>query len=204
VNSPTLDYTTPNKRAGRRNGVLICVGTLTSLFPSACLVQSLNILFFVPLFVGIACAIAGIFRMYPYVKSRARVTAIGLILCVAASLGPFLYAAWLNREGRPIKIVLPVGYRGEFSIVKDHIKGQDLKREDGAWVFEIPPNGVLIVKDTSPFFLRHREDIVYPDGAPARVQDLGVEAGNIITGPGSSKGSSEYDGTTLRWKSLDK
>jgi len=202
MTSPPLDYATPGKRTGLRNGILIFVGLLTALVPSTLLFFSLNLYFVVPLIVGVLCAIAGVFRMEVNAKKWA--TTIGVLLCVVASLGPFLIAAWMNREGLPIKIVIPVGYHGEIRIVKDHTKGQALKEQDGWWVFEIPPSGELDVKETYPFHMWHNETHVYSDGTAADLQDLGVEAGNIVTGSGSSKGSTEYDGTTFRWKTPDK
>jgi len=69
--------------------------------------------------------------------------------------------------GRPIKIVLPVGYEGEFSIVEDPLNGQPLVMERGEWVFRIPPEGVLAVKDLQPFRVWHKETHVFSDGQPA-------------------------------------
>jgi len=132
-----------------------------------------------------------------------RITTVGLVLCLIAAVGPFAVAAYVNRSGMPIKFVVPVGFRGEFSIVKDRTNGQDLKLHYGVWVFEIPESGVLVVNDDYPFFMWHQETYVYSDGRTARVESLGTQSGVVQTGPHSSKGSTEYDGTTHRWKVLD-
>src|SRR5262249_27643228 len=121
----------------------------------------------------------------------------------AAAVGPFALAAYANRSGNPIRIVLPVGYRGEFSIVKDRTKGQDLNLQDGVWVFEIPASGVLLVNDDYPFYMWHQASYVYSDGRAARVESLGTTAGSIQTGPRSSRASTDYDGTMHRWKVVD-
>jgi hypothetical protein len=70
-------------------------------------------------------------------------------------------------------------------------------------VFDIPPGGALVVSDDGPFYRWHEETFVYSDGRPARVESLGTEAGSVVTGPGSSRSSTEYDGTTHRWRVID-
>jgi len=75
--------------------------------------------------------------------------------------------------------------------------------QDGAWIFEIPANGILVVNDDYPFYMWHQASYVYSDGRPAQVESLGTTAGTIQTGPGSSQSSTEYDGTTHRWKVAD-
>jgi hypothetical protein len=184
-----------------RNPLLICVGLLTATLPTTCLFVSVNIYFFVPLSVGFGCVVVGCFRMPEAGKRSA--AGLGLLLCLAAAVGPFALAARANRSGKSIKVVLPDGYRGEFSIVKDRAKGQDLRMQGGVWVFEIPAGGVLVVNDDSPFYMWHQETYVYADGRAAKVEELGTTAGSIQTGPGSSRANTDYDGTTHRWKVVD-
>jgi hypothetical protein len=171
------------------NPLLVWIGLLTALLPTTCLFLSVNILFFVPLVIGIGSAAVGCVKMPESVKPRA--AAIGLIVCVVASLGPSALAAYFNRPGNPIKIVLPVGFRGEFSIVKNPATGQDLKLEDSVWVFKIPPSGVLVVNDDYPFHMWHQAIYVYTDGHGARVESLG------------SGESTNHEGTTYFWKMVD-
>ena len=122
------------------------------------------------------------------------------MLCLAAAIGPFVLGAYANRSGKPIKIVIPAGFRGEFSILKDRAKGQNLRLQDGVWVFEIPATGELIVNDDYPFYMWHQATYVYSDGCAAMVESLGVTAGSIQASPRSSRSSTEYDGTRHRWK----
>jgi hypothetical protein len=181
-----------------RNPLLISIGLLTAILPTTCLFMSVNILFFIPLVVGLGGVVAGCFKMSE--ADKRSTTVIGLFLCVTAAVGPFALAAYANRSGYPIRIVITAGHRGEFSIVKHRGKGEDLRFQDGAWLFEIPANGVLVVNDDYPFYMWHKARYVYSDGRPARVESLGVTAGNIQTGPNSSRSSTAYDRTTHRWK----
>lgn len=181
-----------------RNPFLVCAGLFTAIVPTVCLFLGVNVLFFVPFLVGLGCALVGC-TSFP--KSRQQsATTLGLVLCLAAAIGPFALAAYANRSGNPIRVVLPVGYDGEFAIVKDRANGQDLKLRDGAWVFEIPADGELVVNDDSPFYRWHQTTFVYSSGRPARVESLGTKAGSIQTGPGSWRGSTEFDGTAHRWR----
>ena len=184
-----------------RTPVLVFIGLVSAGVPTYLLYVSLNMLFFVPLTVGLACVVAGCIRI-PEARKRSA-TALGSFLCLAAAVGPFALDAYERRSGKSIKVVLPSGFRGKFSIVKDRTKGRDLKLQNDVWVFEIPACGVLMVNDDSPFYRWHKETYVFADGHAAEVESLGSVAGSIQTGPGSSKGSMDYDGTTHRWRVMD-
>ncbi|HEV2971228.1 MAG TPA: hypothetical protein VGY55_14735 [Pirellulales bacterium] len=173
-----------------RNPALYSMGLFTAVVPTICLFFSVNMLFFVPLVVGLGCVMTGDIEMQATTKRRA--TLFGLIFCIAAAVGPFALAAYANRPGQPIRIVVPVGFRGEFSIVKNHAAGKELKMQDGVWVFEIPASGVLVVNDDYPFHMWHEEHVVYLDGLTARVEFLGTTAG-----------STDHDETSDRWKVVD-
>ncbi len=184
-----------------RNPLLICVGTVTAILPTTCLFLGVNLLFVVPLLVGIGCVAAGCVRM-PDTKKRSMAHS-GLVLCLAAAVVPFVLTAYARRSGYPIKIILPVSYRGEFRIVKDRSRGQSLNLQHGVWVFKIPGDGVLLVKDDYPFSMWHTLSCVDSDGRPVTVVSLGTTAGSIKTGPGRLESNSKYDGTTHRWEVVD-
>jgi hypothetical protein len=112
---------------------------------------------------------------------------------------------------RPIRIVLPNDYRGEFSIVKDQ-KGTPYTKTAAYYTFTIPASGELRTPDISPFFRFHQLRVEFADGRVlvdyskdlhngqrVKVESKGTEAGQIQTGPSSSKGSTDYDGTRMRW-----
>src|SRR5262245_21524687 len=103
-------------------------------------------------------------------------------------------------SGKTVLLILPNGFRGEFQVVKDATQGADPVERNGEGVFEIPPSGVLIVKDDRPFYRWHSERARYANGQPVAVEGLGVLAGNRSTGPNSSESSTDFDGTTHTWR----
>jgi hypothetical protein len=119
---------------------------------------------------------------------------------IVASIIPVLLLAGCNRSGKPILIVLPDGFTGEFRIVKDSQNGREPVEENGSWVFEIPSDGTLRVKDDRPFYSFHEQVIRYKNGKSVRCEDLGTLAGSRPTGPNSSEASTDFDGTTHEWR----
>ena len=105
---------------------------------------------------------------------------------------------------RPIKIVLPNDYQGEFRIVKDQ-NGTPYTLTPGYYVFTVPKSGEFRTPNIGPFFKWHRDRFEYVDGRVLdrsggfEIKDGGTTAGNRQTGPGSSEGSTDFDGTTMRW-----
>jgi hypothetical protein len=116
------------------------------------------------------------------------------------TLGAF---AGCSRSGKPVLIILPDSFKGEFQIVKDSKKGEELIEENGCWVFSIPPEGTLYVKNDRPFYLWHTEVIRYKKGGVVNCKDLGALAGSRRTGPMSEEASTDFDGTAHRWRVLD-
>jgi len=80
-----------------RNPLLVGIGLLTAVVPSSCLFVSVNIYFFVPIVVGLACVVVGCLKMAGAAKRT--VTALGLVLCLTSAIGPFALAAYANRSG---------------------------------------------------------------------------------------------------------
>ncbi|OYV76318.1 MAG: hypothetical protein B7Z74_00615 [Deltaproteobacteria bacterium 21-66-5] len=166
------------------------------MVPTWLLILSLNTLSFVPLIAGIGCMAVG----WNTVDERqmARTTGVGAVVACLAGFGPF--AIRNDYESGPdIQIVVPRGYHGTFSVIKDSKHGEDLAFENGMWVLRIPQNGKLRVKTAWPFHRWHQENYIYDDGQPVEVETLDTVAGEIATGPNSSRGSTDYDGTTYRW-----
>jgi hypothetical protein len=110
--------------------------------------------------------------------------------------------AGCRQSGKPIVIVLRDGYEGEFQIIKDGKRGKDLVERDGSWVFEIPPEGTLYLKNDSPFYRWHTATIRYRNGQLVEYEDLGTRAGERQIRPGQSEASTDFDGTTHTWKVL--
>jgi hypothetical protein len=118
---------------------------------------------------------------------------------IALALSVFLVTG-CNRSGKSIHIILPNGFGGEFQIVKDSQRGQDLVEENGSWVFRIPRDGKLYVKQDWPFYQGHTETVQYENGQDVANKDLGTTAGSRSTGPNRVEASTEFDGTTHRWR----
>lgn len=108
-----------------------------------------------------------------------------------------LIAAGCNNSGKPVLFVLPADFRGEFRIVKDSVGGVELVERNGEYVFEIPPSGVLRVKNDRPFYRWHVERAPYLDGRVVEIEGIGSAAGY---NPGKGGSSTEYDGTTHAWR----
>jgi hypothetical protein len=117
------------------------------------------------------------------------------IVCAALSL-----ASGCSDSGKPIRFVLPNDFKGEFCVVKDSVNGADLTERNGEWVFEIPPDGVLKVKNDRPLYRWHAQSASYADGREVACDDLGTRAGARSTGPNSSESSTNFDGTTHTWR----
>jgi hypothetical protein len=124
----------------------------------------------------------------------------------------FLFILGCERDlDRPIRIILPNDYRGEFSIVKDQ-KGTPYTKTAAYYTFTIPASGELCTPDITPFFRYHQLRVEFADGRVLtdyskdlfnghglKIENKGAEAGQIKTSSSSSKGSTDYDGTRLRW-----
>ena len=208
-----------DESVGMKSRSLVAIGVFTAVVPTTLLWLGVNMLFGVPLVIGLACVVVGA-RATPVPDARAlfdvgdaefervardlhasrRIRNLGAIACLAATALPFAISQYFGREGQPIRIVLPAGYRGEFSIVKNRSAGQPLQEESGTWIFRIPESGTLVINDDFPFYMPHKpETVVDTAGHPVRVVDLGTTIGKVWTGTGW-KGSTKYDGTTLRWR----
>src|SRR5262249_30729188 len=114
------------------NPVAISIGLLTAVVPTIWLFQSLNLLFPVPFVIGVGATLVGFLPMT--FRARKKVSAAVLVVCAVAWIGPFALRAYGERSGKPIEIVVPLGYKGVFSVVKDARRGQELEFHDGAWV----------------------------------------------------------------------
>jgi hypothetical protein len=183
--------------ARARNPWLLLIGVTTALAGTALAFYSGGGLWFIPVVAGLVGLAAGLVPRPP--RAHKRWAAVALVAIPILTVVMFGLNEYSNRPQRPVWVVLPKGYSGEFSIVKDVRHGRPLVLKDGAWVFTIPPNGVLRVEDTWPFFVGHRGGVVYEDGTRARVEDLGASTGPIPAGTGGTH-SNRDDGSRLSWR----
>ena len=157
----------------KRSPSLLFAGLFTLTVPTTLLWLSLNMLFFLPLVVGLGCAVAGRTKMSE--TERQRATGLGLVLCLVAALGPFALAGYLDREGKPIRVIVPRNYRGEFLIIEAP-EGRDLPLRKGEYVCVIPENGKLLVKSLAAFNRWHTESFVFDDGTVLKKCDSPAHA----------------------------
>ena len=106
---------------------------------------------------------------------RQRATGLGLVLCFVAAFGPFALAGYLNREGKPIRVIVPRDYRGEFLIIEAP-EGRDLPIHKGEYVSVIPENGKLLVKSLADLHRWHTQSIVFDDGIVPKKHDRPAHA----------------------------
>jgi hypothetical protein len=64
-----------------------------------------------------------------------------------------------------VKFVLPAGFRGLFKLVTD----PNAPPRDDAAAYEIPPTGVLAIRDTRPLEQWHNTNAVFDDHTPLPV-----------------------------------
>jgi len=116
-----------------------------------------------------------------------------------------LLAAWIGYEsnwhnsGPPIEFIVPVGYSGEFTIVKNRAIGEPPKFEGNKVIFTIPASGELLVADTSIFHRWHKELCRDTDGLNRMIEGLGLTVGGPDR-PNTHRW--DDDGVVHRWKVL--
>lgn len=179
------------------NRCQMVIGLLTGLLSATHVLIWANLFFCIPLIAGLVCTAVA---CGPLLRALGRFAGLlGVGICLGTLLMAFTKTSHDVSSGKPITIVLPAGYHGPFSIVRDRVNGKDLVEKNGGWLFEIPADGVLRTKDDSPFYSWHRESVVFPDGSPAVVQSYEVRPGKVRTGPNSWEASTDYDGTIHEW-----
>lgn len=117
-----------------------------------------------------------------------------------------------NDLDRPIKIILPSDFTGEFRIVKDQ-SGTRPQVTPDFYIYTIPNSGELLTLDISDFENWHQLVVEYQDGRVLmdmtqdlydghgfRITNGSTTAGSRQTGPSSWESSSDYDGTIMRWE----
>jgi hypothetical protein len=170
-----------------RNRLLLGLGVATALVPTTLLFLQVNLLFFVPLVVGALVFCLGLRK-----TGHSLLVPPAIVLAACAWVGPFFLAAYWNREGNPVEILVPVGFQGKIEIIRDRKNGHDLKHVGRTFVFAIPPSGVLRVKETYPFHRWHSESCVDTVGHSRYLEGKGSSL------PGD--GTTGDDGTIYRWE----
>ena len=108
-----------------------------------------------------------------------------LIMCV------FFGCNNTNRDVPIIKIILPQGYIGEFSIIVDEKFGEEIKPSNNTYVFSINKNGELRVRSYKVFHGWHQSVYEYPDGGSEKI-DVSYVGDTHRSIPEVRKGSVAY------------
>jgi hypothetical protein len=113
------------------------------------------------------------------------VAVLGLVLALSSScINP---ACFWNPD---VNFIFPDGYVGVFRLVLDEGQGLDVTLKGGRYVYEIPKNGILVVKSFEPLSQCHSEYAQYDSGAkiPTFGSDVNPETIALRGGLVESKG----------------
>lgn len=101
-------------------------------------------------------------------KVCTRVQMMRSSLCLLIAIVYCWQSGCYEKRGRPIRVVIPNGLRGLVRIVEDR-SGGDVPIENGEFVYAIPTNGVLLVKNATGFGEWHLDRAVYKSGEPLQM-----------------------------------
>ena len=113
------------------------------------------------------------------------VAVLGLVLASSSScINP---ACFWNPD---VNFIFPDGYVGVFRLVLDEGQGLDVRPKGGLYMYEIPKNGILVVKSLEPLSQCHSEYAQYDSGAkiPTFGSDVNPETIALRGGLVESKG----------------
>jgi hypothetical protein len=95
-----------------------------------------------------------------------------LLLCSALALAAGMIGCNGPGPAPVIELVLPDGFRGPFAIARDAQGGFKIQPDKtGAFIYVVPPSGILWVKDLAPLQTWGQHVARYANGAPIDGQD---------------------------------
>jgi hypothetical protein len=177
-----------------KNVFVFGLGVATAVIPTAILVLCVNLLFFMPLVIGVAVFCLGLRK-----SNASAIEWTVFLLVLFAWIGPFLITSYLSRSGPPVEFVVPRGFTGTIEVIEDPNQGEHLRFEHGIFVIEVPTSGVVRLNKTYPFHRWHEEFCRDVDGKPKQLEGQGTTAGGRRTGPNTSESSTDFEGTSYRW-----
>jgi len=86
------------------------------------------------------------------------------ILVIFIGTFSFQLCGCKNKASMPILLVVPDGYRGPICLVIDKEKGLTVKPQNGKYVFQVEQDGILAIRDATPFDEWHQWDFAYQSG----------------------------------------
>ena len=150
-----------NKGSGR---AAVVIGAVTATVPTFVLFQAVTYLFVVPLLLGLLCVLLGVAAHRTDRKFARHVGWVAVILMFIAIVLPFGMIAYYNRSGYPIVLVVTEGYQGPVRLIIDRQQGVEVPLVNGKYTYRVPENGILVIKDDSPFRQWHSMTARYTNG----------------------------------------
>jgi hypothetical protein len=144
--------------------IAVGLGLATAIIPTAILFLMLNLLFWIPLAVGLVFVVLGIRSILKdsWLSQRVGWFALGSMILVVG--GTFGITAYLDRSGPPVVIIVPNGFRGPIKLSVDSKNGAEIPLADGRYTVRIPASGHLVIKSADPFTQWHSETAMFENG----------------------------------------
>jgi hypothetical protein len=102
------------------------------------------------------------------------ITSLGLLIAAW-----FLLTACRQERGPTVRIIVPDGFKGPIKIAETR-RGTDINVEKGEYVYRIPTNGVLTVRNAAGFAQPHYEEAYWASGTSLPIYPLDA-AENVAT-----------------------
>ena len=133
--------------------------------------------------------------VWPAVLRRAVVRWYGILSLVLAVTSAVCQASWI--AGCPeLTFIVPDGFKGTISLVKDSKTGIDLRAAH--YRVAIPPAAEVRIRDDRFMFRCYTAKVRSASGIELSFEDGGVTAGDE-PGPDPQKSSTYFDGTRHQW-----
>lgn len=102
--------------------------------------------------------------------------------CIAAGLILVFAAGCVRRLDKPVRLILPEGFKGPFVVIEDSAASGQVVDTPSAYEFHIPPSGVLWVNNAWVMYVFHREQAQSAGGKTIPVPN-NWEGSGLFTGP---------------------
>jgi hypothetical protein len=151
--------------------VALVLGLLTATVPTACFLRASGSFCVLPVVLGSLSVLLALMAARNDSPPRRQVVWIAVALGVVSVCFPCVTISEGNPSGPPIRLVLPVGYRGPICLLVDRSEGLAIPLEGGGYTYRIPASGILVIQDDGPFYQWHCFRAAYANGQPIPVDD---------------------------------
>ncbi|MFL5245068.1 MAG: hypothetical protein ACJ8FY_23445 [Gemmataceae bacterium] len=144
--------------------IAVGLGLATAVIPTVILFMMLNVLFWMPLAVGLLLVILGIRSILNDSWLSQRIGWIALVCMILVVGGTFCLTWYANRSGPDVVIIVPNGFRGPLKLSLDPKNGTEIPMEGSRFIVRIPASGHLVIKNADPFTQWHSETAMFENG----------------------------------------